>query len=209
MQPTTDLADIDFERVRDAVQFLVDTPYYHHYVRRVRSTAQRPRALPYRDKEEPLNELLRLGRINLQAMENLLAVAQYKRDDNSRAAYQRKFMAAKRQRDRKVIELEQLLLGRKLSKDEQRQALLKQYDIWNRERDRMLSSLGTVPWEEENQHRADFWAAKEREIEALIEEAKAQPVVHRKPPKRVVVVPAPAPKTAFGQKLASVVGRKS
>lgn len=189
----------DLARARAAVQFLVDSPYFHQHVRKLRTTVIKPRALPFKDDAEPLNELLVIGRQNAQALENLIEVAEFKR--SGRNDYQRQYMAAKRQRDRKVVEFEERVLGKKLSPEAKIQVLHRQYATWNRERDAFIKSMGEVPWNERNEHLKAFWERKEREFDALIEEAKINGPVKRK---RIVKV-APAPRTEFGKKLAATI----
>lgn len=189
----------DLSRARAAVQFLVDSSYFHQHVRKLRSTVTKPRAMPFKDEAEPLNELLIIGRQNAQALENLIEVAEFKRAD--RNDYQRQYMAAKRQRDRKVVEFEERVLGKKLAPEAKIQVLQRQYATWNRERDAFIASLGEVSWNERNERLKSFWERKEREIDALIEEAKAHGPVKRK---RIVKVAAP-PRTEFGKKLAATI----
>ena len=71
----------DVARARQAVQYLVDTNYFSHHLRKLRSTVEKPRALPFKGEAEVLNELLLIGRQNLDAMEKLVALAEFKRDD--------------------------------------------------------------------------------------------------------------------------------
>lgn len=168
----------DVEAVRKAVQFLVDAPYFHHHLKKIRSTVQKPRALPFKDELECLNELVKVGRQNLQALENLIAIAEYKRDDPGN--YQREFMAAKRKRDKKVIVLEELLTGKKLSLDERKDALNRQYDVWRKEKEEYLSQKGEISWAERNEHTKTFWSIKELEVEHLIEEARKAQAAHAK-----------------------------
>lgn len=192
----------DPNRARLAVQFLVDSPYYHQHVRKLSTAVTRPRALPFRDDSEVLNELVVIGRQNAQALTNLLHVAECKRDD--RNDYQRQYMAAKRQRDRKALLLEELLEGRKLPHDYRVRVLQRQYMVWNRERDQFVTSLGDVSWIERNAQLRTFWERKEAELDELIEEARKRgPVVRKR--KRVVVATPAEPKTPFGQKLAGVL----
>lgn len=188
----------DARRAREAVQFLVNSPYFIHHVAKLRTTVKKPRALPFKDAAEPLNELLVIGRQNPQAMENLIEVAQSKRDD--RNDYQRHYMAAKRQRDRKVIQLEELLAGKTLTNDQRNHLLHRQYQVWNKERGQYLTKQGDVSWLERNEKIREFWHRKEAEIDALIEEAQKNP--HKR--KRVVVVEK-QPKTDFGRKLQKAV----
>jgi len=192
----------DVQRAKRAVQYLVDTSYFTHHLRKIRSTLVKPRAMPFKGETEPLNELLVIGRQNPDAMENLIKVAEFKRDDKNE--YQRKFMAAKRQRDGKVIQLEEMLQGRKLSLDERKDVLLKQYAVWNKERDEYMKAHADQAWADRNAAVRKFWAKKEAEIDALIHEAGTTQVKHKKR-KYEVVVPKPEPKTILGQKLKKAI----
>jgi hypothetical protein len=189
----------DKDRARNAVQYLVDSSYYHHHVTKLRNTVEKPRALPFKDDAEELNELLVIGRQNLQAMENLIAVAKYKRSNKN--DYQREYMAAKRKRDRKVLQLEELMSGKPVLKEHRRKVLDHQYAVWNRERDLLLSRNTDASWVKRNEQLRAFWAQKETELDGLIEEAKASGPVKRK---RVVVVKQ-EPRTHFGKSLANAL----
>jgi hypothetical protein len=195
------MIDYDPERARAAVQLLVDSSYYNQHIRKLKSAVERPRSMPFKGDQEPLNELLVIGRQNAQAMDNLLEVARFKRDD--RNDYQRAYMAAKRKRDRKVILLEELLEARKLPHDHRVKVLARQYRVWNKERDQFLVQIGEVSWNERNTHLKAFWERKESELDQLIEEARARGPVQRSR-KRVVVVKQ-EPKTALGVKLAALI----
>ena len=192
----------DPNRARLAVQFLVDSTYYRQHVRKLSTAITRPRALPFRDDAEVLNELVIIGRQNAQALTNLLHVAESKRD--GRNDYQREYMAAKRQRDRKALLLEELLEGRKLPHDYRVSVLQRQYTVWNKERDQFIAALGDASWTERNVQLRTFWERKEAELDELIEEARKRgPVVRKR--KRVVVAAPPEPTSPFGQKLAGVL----
>lgn len=205
----------DTQRAKDAVQYLVDTPYFQHHLKRLRSTVGRPRSLPFRGDAEPLNELLRIGRQNLEAMENLIHVAEFKRSD--RNTYQRQYMAQKRARDHKVIELEQLLQGRKLNLDKRHAVLVKQYELWNKERDQFLAARSEEyeqdhdekpDWMTMNRFRQMFWDTKDQELDALIAEANkvlAGRVAHRK---RVVTVERPAKDTSLRRAMLAALDKR-
>lgn len=190
----------DVKRARQAVQYLVESSFFDRNVKRLRLLLDRPRTLPYSGEAESLNELLIIGRQNRQSFERLVELAEYKRDD--RGSYQRRFMAAKRQRERKAIALEELLRGRKLTLDERKDALLKQYDVWNRERAKALDGHMSKSWQARNEIIRHFWEAKEAELDALIEEAQKPHTVRRR--KQFVVVQQ-EPKTSFGAKLSQAV----
>jgi len=189
----------DAARARQAVQFLVDSSYFHHHIKKLRNTVEKPRALPFKEDAEVLNELLVIGRQNVTAMENLIAVAEFKRGGKN--DYQREYMAAKRKRDRKVLELEELMTGKKQPKDVQAKTLKRQYEVWNREREQYLATKGDMPWVEKNEAIRAFWDRKEHELDALIAEAKAHGPVKRK---YKVEVPK-TPKTGFGKALANAL----
>jgi hypothetical protein len=193
------------QRATKAVQFLVDSSYFSHHVTKLRSTVKKPRAMPFKGEAEVLNELLVIGRQNLHAMENLIAVAKGKR--TPRGEYQAQYMAQKRLRDRKVVQLESILAGRKLNLDERVQVIQKQYDVWNRELERILAEQNTG-WKDRNEVRRLFWTKKEEELDALIVEAQAQAerTVQRK---RQVVIEKKDPKTLLGQRLQeAMTGKK-
>ncbi len=189
----------DKGRAKQAVQYLVDSSYFRHHVTKLRNTVEKPRAMPFKDDAECLNELLIVGRQNLQAMENLIAVAEYKRGNKN--DYQREYMAAKRQRDRKVLLLEELMSGKPVPAELRPKVLVQQYKVWNKERDNAVRA--DLPWAERNQAIKQFWDTKERELDELIEEARKNGPVKRGP-KRVVVVKQ-QPKTAFAEKLANAI----
>lgn len=196
--------DYNLDRAKAAVQYLVDSPYFAQHVRKIRGTAAKPRSTPFKDDAEVLNELVVIGRQSLTAMENLIAVAQHKRDD--RNDYQRQYMAAKRQRDSKVLLLQSLLEGSKLPHDYRVRVLQKQYLIWHKERDAFMAQLGDVSFEARNAKLKEFWATKEGELDALIEEAKTTAPITRTR-KRVVVV-SKSPTTPFGESLASALRKR-
>ena len=191
----------DKSRAKAAVQFLVDSSYFRHHVTKLRNTVEKPRALPFKDAAEALNELLVIGRQNLAAMENLISVAEYKRSNKN--DYQREYMAAKRQRDRKVLQLEELMSGKPVAVEHRKSVIDHQYKVWNKERDALLKQNADADWTARNKIIKSFWDAKEAEIDALIEEAKQTGPV-RRAAKRVVVV-RPEPKTPFAKALANAI----
>jgi hypothetical protein len=145
-----------------------------------------------------LNELLIIGRQNMQAMENLIEVARFKRD--SQNDKQANLMRARRHRERLAVELEELLTGRKFSVEERRQFLLKQYEQWNVAKDKHIANLGDAfiennnelpGWAEKNAFIQDFWAHVDRDLPALIKEAKKVLSDRKVTRKRVVIVEKP------------------
>lgn len=163
----------DREKAREAVQYLVDSSYFHLHVKKLRNTVGRPRSLPFREDAEALNELLLIGRQNQLAMENLISVAEHKR--GGKTEYQRQYMAAKRKRDRKVVKLEEILTGGRLDAAQRKQLLKRQYTVWHKERDQLLEENSDLSWTERNELIRDFWARKDRELDVLIEDAKLDP----------------------------------
>lgn len=197
----------NLDRARSAVQYLVDSPYFHHHVVKLRTASKRPRAMPFKEDSEVLNELVAIGRQSLEALENLIEVAEAKRSD--RNDYQRQYMAAKRRRERLAVELEEALEGRKLDLRERIEVLQRQYKVWNKEKSAHLARAGgaQLGWNERNAAIKQFWDAKDAELLALIAEAKQRGPIHKgAAAKRVVRVPRPEPTTALGRKLAGVLG---
>ena len=196
---TTDEISYDMQRAKQAVRFLVDSSYFHHHVTKLRNTVGRPRSLPFKDEAESLNELLAIGRQNLQAMENLIAVAEMKR--NNKNDYQREYMAAKRRRERKVLQLEELMGGKPLTSVARAKALQYQTAVWAKERDEFLKKQPDMSWLAKNEAVRQFWDTKEHELDQLIEVARERGPVKRR---RVVKVEQEA-KTSFGKALQSAI----
>jgi hypothetical protein len=155
--------------------------------------------MPFKSDAEVLNELLTIGRQNIAAMENLIGVAEFKRSDKN--DYQRNYMAAKRQRDRKVFELEELMTGKALGQSARAIVLRHQYDVWNKEKAAFIKAQGDLTWSQRNDATRKFWERKEAELDALTAEARANGPIKRK---YRVVVPK-EPKTEFGKALVSAV----
>jgi hypothetical protein len=172
----------DMKRMRQAVQLLVDTPYFRHHLVKLRSTVLKPRALPFKDKLEVLNELLIVGRQSVEAMENLIQVAEFKRTD--RNDYQRIFMANKRKREKKIISLVQARTGHTLSLDERLAVLAEYAEAWRLEKEQFLQSLGAMTWEDRNAHTAEFWQLVDSQIEgdliAVKDQIRPKPITQRK-----------------------------
>lgn len=162
----------DMDRMRQAVQLLVDTPYFRHHLIKLRATVLKPRALPYKDNLEVFNELIVVGRQSIAAMENLIQVAEFKRTD--RNDYQRLFMANKRKREKKLIALIQARTGQTLSLDERLAALAAYAEAWRVEKDQFLQSLGAMTWEDRNAHTAEFWQLIDAELDDAISDSNAQ-----------------------------------
>jgi hypothetical protein len=205
--------DYDVHRAKLALEFLTATPYFTHYTKRLKALLARPRALPYRDEAEPLNELLVIGRQSPQALDNLLDAVQFKRSD--RSSYQREYMAAKRARERKAIQLESLLRGRDLTLDERQQSLLKQYEIWNKEKEQFLTDratehqaeFGEAPdWMARNAYTKHFWEIKDAELDTLLQEA-TRTLAKTVTRKRLVVVEKPKA-TMMREKMLEVLDKR-
>lgn len=169
----------DVERAQRAVQFLVDSPYTKHHVKRLRSVVKRPRSLPFSGDAEVLNELLVIGRQQYQAMENLIEVADFKRKEKT--PYMNAFMAAKRAREKKVVEIEETTLGRKLTLDERLALIRATRDRWNKERElhkdactsQYRAHFNREPnWQQSNQFIKDFWMLKDVELDVLLRKAQ-------------------------------------
>lgn len=191
------MLEYNLERAKKALQYLVDSSYFAHHLKKLRSAVQKPRALPFKDDAECLNEILIIGRQNLQSMENMIAIAEHKRDDHN--GKQRMFMAAKRQREAKAIAVDEALLGRKMTLDERLAALHKQHDVWNKERAQFLESKGEMDFATKCAEIKFFWQVKEAELDELLLEAqKMEKTVARK---KVVVVEDRDPKSLIGFKL--------
>jgi hypothetical protein len=159
------MINYDSERTRQAVQHLVDTPYFAQHIRRIESHARDTGPLPFLGGTEVLNELITVGRQNSKALANLLLLVKNKRSNKN--DYQREFMATKRRRDRKAIDFEEMILDRKLTPDERRKFLIKKYMEWSAQRERFLSTLGSVDWDYRNSELRSFWQTIENDMDEM------------------------------------------
>lgn len=172
--------EYDVTRVQQALQFLVDSPYGVRHINRIKAVVAKPRACPFRADAEPLNELLVIGRQSPEALIKLIDVVEYKR--RSRGSYQRDFMATKRARERKVIELEARLQGKNLTLDERNLVLQKQYQVWGIEKRDYIDSHAPETWLERNEVIREFWAEADAQLDRKLAHARNQEerVVRRK-----------------------------
>lgn len=173
MTTEDDWIDYDIKRVNKAVQYLIDTPYFPHRVRALRNNVSKPRRLPFKDAAEVLNELLVIGRQSLQAMENLIAVAERKRD--TRNDYQREYMRQKRHRERLAVRVEELRIKRKLTPNERYQFLVEASEQWHRDKElavskweqKFVSSTGRTPTNlEKYEYIKSFWDKVDSQMES-------------------------------------------
>lgn len=155
-------------RAKEAMQYVVRSPYHSQLWRKIQAAAKKSRALPFKDEQEPLNELVHIGRQKYEALDNLYKIVQQKR--RGKTDYQREFMAAKRRRDRKFVRQQELVLGYKLDYDARRLALVAQYEVWHAQRDALLAKNKDVSWDERNDIIREFWAGVEQELDAAIQE---------------------------------------
>ena len=158
----------DVNRAKYALQFVVKSPYHSQLWRKVEAAAKKPRAMPFKDDQEPLNELVHIGRQSKAALDNLRVIIDRKRKGKN--DYQRQYMEAKRRRDRKFIKLQELILGHAMTTDERRRALVEQYEHWHQGRDELLARLSEVSWDERNARLRDYWADIERDLDEALTE---------------------------------------
>lgn len=176
----------DVERAKQAVQYLVGSPYYKHHVRRLRNSLGKAVVQPFHGETEPLNELVVIGRQSAQALENLFKVVEGKR--SAQGSYMRQFMATKRQRERKVVQVEEARQRRKLSLDERIEFLRTTYERWAKEKDEHVArcalqyevQFGRSPaWAHKNEFIRDFWVHKDIQLDVELGRATDAPAERR------------------------------
>jgi hypothetical protein len=170
----------DVARVQQALQFLVDSPYGMRHVQRIKALVEKPRAMPFQDEADSLNELLLVGRQSRETLNKLIDVVEFKR--RSRGNYQRDFMATKRARERKVIQLESLLRGKNLTLDERNLVLRQYYETWTKQKNGFIIGREPASWPERNEVIREFWMSVDKTLDQRLAAAREQEarVVHRK-----------------------------
>jgi hypothetical protein len=158
--------EYNVERAKAAMNYLVRSQYYAQTWRKVVAAAQRGRSEPFTGEQETLNELVVIGRQNMQALENLYEVVKSKRHDKN--DYQRQFMAAKRRRDGKAVKLQEAVGGARMTYEERREFLLSKYAEWHKARDKMLAQTPELEWDDRNAKIRDFWDAVERDLDVAL-----------------------------------------
>lgn len=185
------MVEYNVNRAVAAVQYLVTDQYYSRHVRKLWSTVQRKRALPFKGELETLNELVVLGRQDPNALKALLSLAEFKRTDSNEK--QRLFMAAKRKRQATYIAVYEKLNGEKVSLERRREILMKQQEEWDAGRNEYVkensihyqAKYGEKPgWDQTNEMKREYWLMVDAQLNKMLEEAKFA----TRPQKRVVVV---------------------
>jgi hypothetical protein len=163
-----DAVHYNVNRARHALQYVVRSPYHSQLWRKIQAAAKKPKSMPFKDDQEPLNELVSIGRQKYEALDNLYKIVLQKR--RGKSDYQREFMAAKRRRDRKFIRQQELVTGSKMNYDARREVLLDQYQAWHAQRDDLLAKNAGLSWEARNELLRKFWAEIEEDLDRAIED---------------------------------------
>lgn len=162
----------DVSKTQQALQFLVDSPYGMRHIQRIKALVEKPRTLPFDDEAVVLNELLVIGRQNRDALDKLLDVVEFKR--RNRGSYQRDFMATKRARERKVIQLESILRDKSLTLDERMLVLKQYYAQWNKAKEDFIVAREPASWMERNEVIREFWMGIDKELDRKLAAAREQ-----------------------------------
>lgn len=200
----------NLRRAKTAIQLLVDVAHFNDYINTLKKNVARPRALPYTGEKEVLNELLIIGRQSMVALNNLIDVAAHKRNtpEEKKGSYQREFMAAKRKRDQAACKLEELLTGKKMDLDQRHKFLLKQYAVWNAEKEEYLSQHGELSWKERNEAIKVFWETQDEFLRDRTEEAMRIQERHAKNKQKRVVEVKPPRQTNMKEALRRAIDRR-
>jgi hypothetical protein len=191
----------NLKKAKKAIEFLVEAAHYESYKVSMKKIIAKPRALPYRDDKEVLNELIVIGRQSMLAFNNLLEVVEHKRStpEERKNEYQKEFMAAKRRRDSAFIKLCELEKGKRLGIDERHNLLVTQHKKWEHDKLEYIALHGDVSWKDRNVLINQFWETKDEELAQQIHEIEYIQKTHaaNKLKKPIVVQPtkrrAPAP----------------
>jgi hypothetical protein len=141
-----------------------------------------------------LNSLIDLALANKEAYARLLALAEEKRNelpDRRRAAYQRSFMRERRARLTKATQLEEIVRGRPLTKEERAVYWRGMMAQWMRQRDEFVQQQRAASWKERNAAGAKFWDSVDHALDKELSEAKRVLSGYR--PRRTVRIEPTAP----------------
>ena len=167
------------QRIIQAVNYLITSPKYSRMINEITGIIEQwdTHPMTYGGDLSFLNALIDVGLSDRVAFEKLVKLIETKRKlipEIKRVDYQRDFMAEKRARLDKAVELHELLKG-KFPNGTARDAHRKVTQAkWMAERDVYVAAKGKLTWKETNAARNEFWAIIDRNLDEAIAAERAK-----------------------------------
>lgn len=150
------------DQIEDAVRLLVGARHCTRMMAEVRAIVDKWESEPavFAGDAAPLNVLVNVGLASRDLLHDILAMAMQERStrpETKKLEYQRQLMQRRRERLRKAVMLEELRLGRHMTKDEAETAALNIEAGWISQRRSVLSSAKGLTNRERAEVLALFW----------------------------------------------------
>jgi len=151
------------ERVVEAVNLLIQAPNYSKLINEVTSILEgwATHPMTYANHLSPLNALIDVGVSDRSAFERLVKLIEEKRKlvpETKRVDYQREYMAERRARIAKAVELREMTHGA-FSATERRKAYEKDVTArWAKAREEFIAAKGGLTWAQRHEAAGEFWA---------------------------------------------------
>lgn len=165
------------QRVVEAVNYLIRAPQYAKLINEITSIIETwdTHPMTYGGKLSHLNALIDVGLADRIAFEKLVRLIETKRKlvpEIKRVDYQRGFMAEKRARLDKAIELHELTKGKFATGKARKAHAADVQRRWMAARDEFVTSKGELGWAERNAARAVFWAGVDLKLDEALAQAR-------------------------------------
>jgi len=202
---------MDKEAIKAAVEALIHTTRYVEQKKYVLETVENwdKRQIRFAGEDEPLNALVDLGVESQEALANVLTLIERKRrlvPTARKIDYQRDYMRQRRLRLTKAVKLEEIVRGKRLTKDERDAYKAATLAGWIKRREDVLAKNPEANWKQRNELVATFWEQVDRQLETDL--AEAQKVLDAPGHRKVRVVQVRQPKSILGQKLQDALTKR-
>lgn len=201
---------MDKSKLVEAANYLIESDTYTATMREIMLIIRDWGTLQcrYSGERECLNALVELGLEDMGKLQRVVDLIDSRRKTGPsmrRTQYQAEYMAQRRARAAKAMQIEALVRGKPLSPDEKRDCDKRVHDAWAKRKQAFLTEQRAASYDDRLAATELFWEQIDRELEEQLQVAMAAPVVHRKA-KRVVKVEH-EPKTAFGKQIREALRR--
>ena len=168
---------MDKNAVKDAVQFLVDTDRYAELKKNLKVALANWKTKPmvFVGELAILNALLDVGILSGPAFQNVFDIIERTRRGSpttGKTDYMRGHMAARRARERKAVQLAEIINGRKMKPDEKEAYAMAVHTGWMVKRGEYMAEREPLEWSERNAVIGDYWRAVDAELDRDLEEAQ-------------------------------------
>lgn len=169
----------DLKRVQEATAYLITAPRHRRLVSEIWKAVEEHETNPraFTGALEPLNAMIELGLESPKGLQRVFDLIRDKRDLSlklKRNNYQREFMIATRERQRKAAELQELVRGSPFPTTADRNRHMNEAQTrWRRALAERLANAGPLTWWERVEETRKFWASIDETLDGNLATARA------------------------------------